>query len=102
MMTEAQVKQQHEVYPALVGYLKKLGLLGVAGQPVREIWFSAHAIDGGPRRALEVHLVPLPGAEPAKVEEALGICRKWDWGPPKPPKVTLADPYREPEERPSE
>jgi len=89
MMTEAQVKQQHEVYPALVGYLKKLGLLGVAGQPVREIWFSAHAIDGGPRR-------------PAKVEEALGICRKWDWGPPKPPKVTLADPYREPEERPSE
>lgn len=99
-MTEAQIRQQHTAYPALVKELKKLGLLGADGQPVREAWFSAHQLAAGPlgRKALEVHLVPLADADPAQVESALKLCREWSWGPPKPPRVSLAEPYRDPEE----
>lgn len=96
-MTPDQIRQQHEVFPALAEHLKKLNLLGADGQPVRELVFHAHAVAPG-RRAAEVELGPLDGADPERVEEALRLARAWDWGPPRPPKVTLGRAVKRPED----
>lgn len=94
-MTPEQDRQQHVIFPALADELKRQGLLGPGEQPVAELWFSAHQLGqrapGRPaeRHALEVHLVPREGADPAQVDAALKLCQGWDWGPPRRPKVSL-------------
>ena len=74
---------------ALGEELKKRGLLGWLDQPIAEILLNTT-----PPFTLDV--VPNDGADPKEVEAAITLCKGWDWGGRKPPKVVLANPWREP------
>lgn len=63
--------------------------------PLAEVWWSEHPVGApgpGSRKSPEMHLIPSKDADPTQVELAHQQARSWDWGPGRPPKITLESP----------
>lgn len=83
--------RQRAAYHALAEHLKTGGHLG-EDCPLVEICWSEHTVGKpgpGSRKSPELHLIPSKEADSSQVELAHQQARSWDWGPGRPPKITL-------------